>query len=50
VTVKPSGSGDGKKAADAMSHLVTGWEFEIPPAKVTSLTKKQADLLEDTGS
>jgi hypothetical protein len=51
VTVKPSGTGDdGKKAAEAMSQLVNGWEFEIPPAKVTSLTKKQADLLEDTGS
>lgn len=50
VSVTPSGQGDAKKDADAMSALVSGWEFEIPPAKVTSLMKKQADLLEDTGS
>jgi hypothetical protein len=33
-----------------MSALVKGWEFAIPVAKVTSLTKKEADLLEDAGS
>lgn len=50
VSVIPTGQGDAKKDADTMSALVSGWEFEIPPAKVTSLMKKQADMLEDTGS
>lgn len=50
VSVIPTGQGDAKKDADAMSALVSGWEFEIPPGKVTSLMKKQADILEDTGS
>jgi hypothetical protein len=50
VTVTPSGEGDAKKDADAMSALVSGWEFEVPVGKVSSLMKKQADLLEDAGS
>lgn len=50
VTVTPSGEGDAKKDADAMSALVEGWEFEVPVGKVSSLMKKQADLLEDAGS
>jgi hypothetical protein len=33
-----------------MSELVNGWEFEIPVGKVSSLMKKQADLLEDAPS
>jgi hypothetical protein len=50
VSITPSGEGAAKTDADAMSALVKGWEFEIPTGKVTSLMKKQADLLEDTGS
>jgi hypothetical protein len=50
VSITPSGQGDAKKDADSMAASVGGWEFAIPPAKVTSLMKKQADLLEDTGS
>lgn len=50
VKVTPSGQGDAKKDADAMSELVSGWEFEIPVAKVSSLMKKEPDLLEDAGS
>jgi hypothetical protein len=50
VTVTPSGEGDAKKDADAMSALVSGWEFKVPVGKVSSLMKKQADLLEDAGS
>jgi hypothetical protein len=33
-----------------MSALVSGWEFKVPVGKVSSLMKKQADLLEDAGS
>ena len=50
VKITPSGEGEGKKDADAMSALVSGWEFEIPVSKVTGLMKKEADLLEDAGS
>ena len=50
VRISASGDGDGKKDADAMSALVNGWEFEIPVAKISSLMKKQADLLEDAPS
>jgi hypothetical protein len=50
VKINPSGEGQGKKDADAMSALVNGWEFEIPLSKVSGLLKKQADILEDTGS
>ena len=50
VRISASGDGDGKKDADAMSALVNGWEFEIPVAKISSLMKKHADLLEDAPS
>ena len=50
VRISASGEGDGKKAAEAMSAVVDGWEFEIPVAKVTGLMKKQADLLEDAAT
>jgi hypothetical protein len=50
VRVSASGEGDGKKDAEAMSALVNGWEFEIPVAKISTLMKKQADLLEDAAS
>lgn len=50
LKITPSGEGDGKKAADAMAALVSGWEFEVPVSKMTGLLKKEADLLEDAGS
>lgn len=50
VLITPSGTGEGKKDAEAMATLVNGWEFAVPVAKITSLTKKEADLLEDAGS
>jgi hypothetical protein len=50
MTIAASGTGDAKKDAEALSALVDGWEFEIPVAKVSSLMKKQADLLEDARS
>jgi hypothetical protein len=50
VRISASGEGDGKKAAEDMSAVVDGWEFEIPVAKVTGLMKKQADLLEDAAT
>jgi hypothetical protein len=50
VKISASGEGEGKKDAEAMSTLVDGWEFEIPVAKVSSVLKKHADLLEDVPS
>ncbi len=50
IVVTSSGTGEGKKQADEMAPLVTGWEFKIPVAKVSGLLKKQDDLLENTGS
>jgi hypothetical protein len=50
IIVTPAGSGDAKKDADDIAALVTGWEFEIPVAKVSGLLKKEDDLLENAGS
>jgi hypothetical protein len=50
IKVVPSGDGEGKKDAEAMAGLVDGWEFEVPVAKVSTMMKKQADLLEDAAS
>jgi hypothetical protein len=50
VRISASGEGAGKKDAEAMSALVDGWEFEIPVAKVSTVMKKQADLLDDAAS
>jgi hypothetical protein len=50
IAVAPSGTGDAKKQADDTAALTTGWEFEIPVAKVSGLLKKQADLLENAAS
>lgn len=50
IIVTPSGTGEGKKQADELAALTTGWEFKIPVGKVSGLLKKQSDLLEDAGS
>jgi hypothetical protein len=50
LKITPAGTGAAKTQRDAMAALVTGWEFEVPVAKVSGLLKKQPDLLEDAAS
>jgi hypothetical protein len=46
LSLATTGDGEAKQAADEINQRTQGWEFKIPAAKVDSILKKRADLLE----
>ena len=50
VKLEATGEGDAKAAADDIMSRAKGWEFQVQPAKVSTMLKKLDELVEDEAS